>query len=88
MWRSAMVDPDSGVFVNVEALIDNGAHTVLIDAKLAECMKLRRRKLPELMNISLTVSNSEKHVVTTLDEWVKLKLFDRQNLLVFPYVQL
>jgi hypothetical protein len=32
------------------------------------------------MNISLTVSDSENHVVTTLTEWVKLKLFDKNNL--------
>ena len=32
------------------------------------------------MNISLAVSDSENCVVTTLTEWVKLKLFDRNNL--------
>jgi hypothetical protein len=32
------------------------------------------------MNISLALSDSENHVVTTLSEWVKLKLFDRNNL--------
>ena len=76
-----MVDgADSLDRVNVDALIDNGSHTVLIRDNLVENLKLCRWKLHEPMNISLAVSDSENRVVTTLTDWVKLKLFDRNNL--------
>jgi len=32
------------------------------------------------MNVSLVLSNSDNRVVTTLTDWVKLRLFDRNNL--------
>jgi hypothetical protein len=32
------------------------------------------------MNVSLALSNSGNRVVTTLTDWVKLKLYDRNNL--------
>jgi len=66
--------------VEVEALIDNGSHTVLVRSELVDCLNLRRRTLHEPMNISLTLSDSKNHIVTTLTEWVKLKLYDRNNL--------
>jgi len=79
-WKCAIDGADSLDRVNVDALIDNGSHTVLIRDDLVENLKLRRRKLHEPMNISLAVSDSENRVVTTLTDWVKLKLFDRNNL--------
>jgi len=79
-WRCAIDGVDSLDHVNIEALIDNGSHTVLIRDNLVDDLKLQRRKLHEPMNISLALSDSENCVVTTLSEWVKLKLFDRNNL--------
>jgi hypothetical protein len=79
-WRCAINGVDSLNHVDVEALIDNGSHTVLICDDLVDNLKLCRWKLHEPMNISLAVSDSENCVVTTLMEWVKLKLFDRNNL--------
>jgi hypothetical protein len=79
-WRCVIDGMDLLDRVNIEALIDNGSHTVLIHDDLVDNLKLQRRKLHEPMNISLTLSDSENHIVTTLSEWVKLKLFDRNNL--------
>jgi len=79
-WRCAIDGADSLNHVDIEALINNGSHTVLIHDDLVDNLKLRRRKLHEPMNISLAVSDSENRVVTTLTEWVKLKLFDKNNL--------
>jgi hypothetical protein len=66
--------------VEVEALIDNGSHTVLVQNELVDRLNLRRRTLHEPMNISLALSDSKNRMVTTLTEWVKLKLYDRNNL--------
>jgi hypothetical protein len=79
-WRCVINGMDSLNHVDVEALIDNGSHTVLICDDLVDNLKLCRWKLHEPMNISLAVSDSENRAVTTLMEWVKLKLFDRNNL--------
>ena len=79
-WRCAIDGADSLNCVDLEALINNGSHTVLIRDDLVDNLKLCRWKLHEPMNISLAVSDSENRVVTTLTEWVKLKLFDRNNL--------
>jgi len=85
-WRCAIDGADSLNCVDIEALIDNGSHTVLIRDDLVDNLKLRRWKLHEPRNISLAVSDSENCVVTTLTEWVKLKLFDRNNLWLFRTV--
>jgi hypothetical protein len=79
-WKCAVDGTDSLDHLEIEALIDNGSHTVLIRDDLVDRLKLRRRKLHEPMNISLALSDSKNRVVTTLSEWVKLKLFDRNNL--------
>jgi len=79
-WKCAVDGADSLDRLEIEALIDNGSHTVLICDDLVDRLKLRRRKLHEPMNISLALSDSENRIVTTLSEWVKLKLFDRNNL--------
>jgi len=66
--------------MEVEALIDNGSHTVLVRSKLVDHLNLHCQTLHKPMNISLALSDLKNHVVTTLTEWVKLKLYDRNNL--------
>ena len=79
-WKCVVDGVDSLDRLEIEVLIDNGSHTVLIHDDLVDRLKLRRRKLHKPMNILLALSDSENHIVTTLSEWVKLKLFDRNNL--------
>jgi len=62
--------------LEVNVLIDNGSHTVLICDNLTEHLGLRQQKLIDPMNVSLALSDSDNRVVTTLMDWVKLKLFD------------
>jgi hypothetical protein len=79
-WKCAVNNVNSLDRFEVDALIDNGSHTVLIHDDLTERLGLRRRKLLDPMNVSLALLNSGNHVVTTLTDWVKLKLYDRNNL--------
>jgi hypothetical protein len=48
----------------------------LICDNLTEHLGLRQQKLIDPMNVSLALSDSDNRVVTTLMDWVKLKLFD------------
>jgi hypothetical protein len=66
--------------VRIEVLIDNGSHTVLICHDIASRLGLRCRRLREPMDISLAVSNLNERIVTTLYDWVKLKLHDPNEL--------
>ena len=79
-WRCTVDSVNSLDRLEVDALIDNGSHTVLIHDYLTERLGLCRRKLIDPMNVSLVLSDSDNHVVTTLTDWVKLRLFDRNNL--------
>ena len=79
-WRCTVDSVNSLDRLEVDALIDNGSHTVLIHDNLTERLGLRRRKLIDPMNVSLVLSDSDNRVVTTLTDWVKLRLFDRNNL--------
>jgi hypothetical protein len=75
-WKCAVDDRHSVDCAEIEVLIDNGSHTVLIHDELVNRLGLRCRTLNEPMNISLEVSELNNHIVQTLTEWVKLKLHD------------
>ena len=85
VWQCAAECRSSGSDLSLNGLIDNGSHTVLIDAKVANRLGLRLRSLPSPMNIVLAMSSSDSvsnsvsdsESVTQLTQWVKLKLFDR-----------
>jgi hypothetical protein len=79
-WRCVVDNVNLLDRLEVDVLIDNGSHTVLIHDNLTECLGLCRRKLIDPMNVSLALSDSNNCVVTTLMDWVKLKLFGRNNL--------
>jgi hypothetical protein len=79
-WRCAVDSVNLLDRLEVDALIDNGLHTVLIHDDLTERLGLCQQKLIDPMNVSLALSDSDNCVVTTLMDWVKLRLFDRNNL--------
>ena len=75
-WRCAVDNVNSLDCLEVDVLIDNGLHTVLIHDDLTERLGLRQQKLIDPMNVSLALPDSDNCIVTTLMDWVKLKLFD------------
>lgn len=70
-WDCLIDSPGVVAPEKVRTLINSGSHTVIIDNRLVERLALRRRKLPEPLEISLAMGGKE--TTTTLNEWVKLK---------------
>lgn len=73
-WDCLLDGPGIPAPERIRALIDSGAHTVIIDSRLAEHLALRRQKLPKPLEVSLAMGGKDEQL--TLKEWVKLKPSD------------
>jgi len=62
--------------VTFEALIDPGSHLVLISEPFAELLKLKCRKLLELLPVRMVIPRKGQKVKIELTEWVKLRLYN------------
>lgn len=73
-WNCLVDDPASLRPAPVEALLDNGSHTVLIDQSLrvVDRLQLRVRNLPQKLKVSLAMNNDADSTPTILDKWVKI----------------
>ena len=68
LWRCAL---DAAQTVIVDALIDDGSHTVLIDEAIAARLELRRRKLPSPLTVRMAMGGDGRE--TTLYDYVRLR---------------
>ena len=66
-WRCRVDGPSVSEPLLINALIDNGSHSVLIDEKLVGELGLRRRKLPSPQRARLAMGEEE----VEFTEWVK-----------------
>lgn len=74
-WNCAAQGHSDAAAVEIKALIDHGAHTVLIRESLADQLRLPRRRLrsPECVELAM---NGGQSTVFELTEYVTLILFD------------
>ncbi len=78
LWHCAVDNRDPGALeprANITALVDDGAHLVLIRLQLVDRLHLKRCLLPEPIEIGVAVSDSPSPACK-LTEWVKLKPHD------------
>ncbi len=54
-WDCLLNGPGVPTPIEIHALIDSSAHTVLIDQQLADCLGLRRHKLHTPLNVNLAM---------------------------------
>ncbi len=81
LWNCTVDDHNSGTSnacANVTALVDDGAHLVLIHLQLVDHLNLKHYPLPEPIDIGVAVSDSPSPTCR-LTEWVKLKPHDISN---------
>lgn len=77
-WRCAIAGAASGskLVPVFDALIDLGAHTVLIRESLVVELGLKRKKLPQPEEVEMAMpGKGEAAQTTTLTEYVKIKLY-------------
>jgi hypothetical protein len=79
-WQCSISGPANCLPVTVNALIDHGAHAVLISEDLAASLNLRRRKLHDPMAVKMAMPGEGKNRVIELKEWVKLAPYDVSGL--------
>ena len=75
-WQCSISGPPNCLPVTFVALIDHGSHTVLISEAFAISLGLKRRILPEPMDVEMAMPEEGKKHVVRLNEWVKLSLYD------------
>ncbi len=78
LWRCTVDNCDPGALeprTNVTALVDDGAHLVLICPQLVDHLHLKCHLLPEPIEIGIAISDSPSPACK-LTEWVKLKPHD------------
>ncbi|KAJ7718298.1 hypothetical protein DFH07DRAFT_784980 [Mycena maculata] len=74
LW-SCLIDGHKSPFpVNIQALIDNGAHLVIINEALVNDLNLPTYKLHRPESVSLALSDSSTPTSTLLTRYVKLQL--------------
>jgi hypothetical protein len=82
-WKCTAISDSSGSNLMLNGLIDNGSHTVLVNAGVVNRLGLRLHLLPSPMNVELAMSSpdsvSDSKSVARLTHWVKLKLYDTEN---------
>ncbi|KAJ7708917.1 hypothetical protein B0H17DRAFT_1191418 [Mycena rosella] len=76
-WDCLVEEPMSNLPLEIIALIDNGAHLVLIDADLVNKLEMRRFKLHKLEPVSLAMTPDDAEPIHYLTEYVKLCLHSR-----------
>jgi len=79
-WQCSISGPANCLPVTVNALIDHGAHAVLISEDLATSLNLRRRKLHDPMAVEMAMPGEGKNRIIELKEWVKLAPYDVSGL--------
>jgi hypothetical protein len=79
-WKCSVSGPANSFPVTINALIDNGSHTVLISEYLTKSLGLERRKLHEPMYVEMVMPEDGSKCVIQLNEWVKLSLYDVSGL--------
>jgi hypothetical protein len=79
-WKAAVHIPDtvSLRMHTVDTMIDNCSHLVLIDEKTVSRLQLRRHNLHKKISIDVALKNDSKKKIA-LKEWVRLKLYDTDN---------
>jgi hypothetical protein len=78
--KCTLSGPTNSFPITVNALIDDGSHTVLISEYLTKSLGLKQHKLYEPMYVEMVMpEDGSKHVVQ-LNEWVKLSLYDVSSL--------
>ncbi|KAF7339146.1 Reverse transcriptase-RNase H-integrase [Mycena venus] len=71
-WRCLIEGPNSTFALQINSLIDNGCHLVIIDDMLATKLGLQRFTLHEPEPVSLAIADSSSDSTTFLTEYVKL----------------
>ena len=79
-WQCSTSGPVNCPPVTISALIDHGAHVVLISDDLATSLDLKRRQLHKQLPVEMAIPGSGAKHVVQLTEWVKLSLYDVSNL--------
>ena len=74
-WRCRVDGPSVPEPLSINALIDNGSHSVLIDEKLVRELGLRRRALPSPQRARLAMGEEE----VEFTEWVRLRVFSNDQ---------
>src|SRR6202050_5773908 len=74
LWWSCTVDGPLNCFPSiVNALIDHGSHTVLINNDFANSLGLLCHKLPNPMPVQMAMLEEGLKCVILLNKWVKLQ---------------
>jgi hypothetical protein len=79
-WKCSVSGSTNSFPVTINALIDDGSHTVLISESLTKSLGLKRRKLHEPMYVEMAMPEDGSKCVVQLNEWVKLSLYDVSGL--------
>ena len=79
LWWHCSTDASNLMPLTINALIDPGAHAVLIHTSLVDTLQLHHHTLHKPKIIELVMDSDGKKCEVVLHEYIKLKLYDPSN---------